>query len=106
MKQLIEQGLNVWEAWIEYDQFHPEYFGILYVHGEMVTDRKCSSSFIKARTEDDQLIIQLVASSSGNYRTREIVYSQPIKNINQLNSIFIYAGEELITCLDDIEVMI
>lgn len=106
MKQLIEQGLNVWEAWIEYDQLHPEYFGMLYVHGEMVTDRKCSASFIKARTEDDQLIIQLVDPSTGNYRNREIVYSQPIRNINQYNSIFVYAGDQLITCLEDIEVMI
>jgi len=106
MKQLIEQGLNVWEAWIEYDQLNPEYFGILYVHGEMVTDRRCGASFLKARTEDDQLIIQLVDPASGNYRTREIVYSQPIRNINQYNSIFVYAGDQLITCLDDIEVLI
>jgi hypothetical protein len=106
MKKLIEKGLNVWEAWIEYDQFNAEYFGVLYVHGEMVTDRKCSSSFIKARTEDNQLIIQLAEPSSGNYRTKEFVYSQPIKNISQFDSIFVYEGDELITCLDDIEVMI
>ena len=106
MKQLIEQGTNVWEAWIEYDQVHPEYFGNLYVHGEIVTDRKCSSSFIKAITEDDQLILQLIDPCSGNYRMREIVYSQPIKNINQYNSIFVYAGDELVACLDDIEIMI
>lgn len=106
MKQLIEQGLNVWEAWIEYDQFHPEHFGILYVHGEMVIDRKCGASFIKARTEEDHLIIQLIDPSSGNYRNREMVYSQPIKNINQYNSIFVYAGDELVACLDDIEVLI
>ena len=106
MKQLIEKGLNVWEAWIEYDQLHPEYFGILYVHGELVTDRKCSAPSIKATTEDDQLILQMVKPSSGNYRTKEIVYSQPIKNINEYDSIFVYAGDELITCLDEIQIMI
>lgn len=103
----ILQDINLWEVWIEYDQFHPEYFGTLYVHGEIWTDKKCISPLTKkAAGNRNELILQLPQRSETlNYAT-EVVYSEPIKNLNQYTSVSIYAGDKLIGCFNDIEIMI
>lgn len=107
MMNLIQQDIDLWEVWIEFDQSHPEHFGILYVHGEILTDKKNTSSLIKTQAEvRGQLALQLPARSSGLCHTKEVLYSEPIRNLNQYTSICIYAGNELIGCFDDIEIMI
>lgn len=103
----IQQDVDLWEIWIEYDQFHPEYFGTLYVHGEIRADKNTSSSLIKiAANGHNQLSLQLPVKSSGLNSNREVLYSEPVKNINQYTSVCIYAGNELIGCFSDIEIMI
>ena len=106
MMNAIHQDLDLWEVWIEYDQFHPEYFGTLYVHGEITADKKLSSSLIKMHEEGCQLHLQLPARPVGINGTQEVVYSEPIKNLNQYSSVCIYADEELIGFINDIEIMI
>jgi len=107
MRNAIQPDTDLWEIWIEYDQFHPEYFGTLYVHGEIPTDKKTSLSLIKIGTsEDNQLSLQLPVESSGISNTKEVLYSEPIRNLNQYTSVCIYAGNELIGCFNDIEIMI
>lgn len=101
------QDVNLWEVWIEYDQFHPEYFGTLYVHGEIWTDKKAGSSFIKiAADKKEELTLQLPERSHDLNYTMEVVYSEPIKNLNQYTSVSIYSGNELIGCFNDIEILI
>lgn len=101
------QDINLWEIWIEYDQFHPEYFGTLYVHGEISTDKKCDCPLIKLVTNNEgELTLQLPARQDDFYHTREVVYSEPIRNLNQYTSVSIYSGNELIGCFDEIEIMI
>ncbi len=51
MMNVIQNDIDLWEVWVEYDQFHPEYFGTLYVHGEIPADKKNSSDFIKIATD-------------------------------------------------------
>ena len=102
----IQQDLDLWEVWIEYDQFHPEYFGTLYVHGEITTGQKTNSCLIRMREEGCQLHLQLPANISGIGDSQEVVYSEPIKNLNQYSAICIYAGEELVGFINDIEIMI
>jgi hypothetical protein len=103
----IQQDTDLWEVWIEYDQFHPEYFGTLYVHGEISTDKRITSSFIKMGTgEECQLNLQLPPGATRIHCTEEVMYSEPIKNLNQYTSVCIYAGEELIGLFTDIEIMI
>lgn len=107
MTNLIQQDTDLWEVWVEYDQFHPEYFGTLYVLGEFPSDKKSNSSFQKINSENSsQLILQLPSKTSANRPTREVLYSEPIRNLNQYTSICIYAGTELIGWFHDIEVMI
>jgi hypothetical protein len=99
--------VNLWEVWIEYDQFHPEYFGTLYVHGEIWTDKKTSSSLTKLASNGKEELVLLLPEKSHNlsYST-EVVYSEPIKNLNQYTTVSIYSGSELIGCFSDIEIMI
>jgi hypothetical protein len=106
MINTMQQDIDLWEIWIEYDQFHPEYFGTLYVHGEVPADKDTSSSLVKITADcENQLVLQLPERSSGLYYTNEVVYSEPIRNLNQYTSVCIYAGNELIGCFD-IESMI
>ena len=103
----LQQDLDLWEVWIEYDQFHPENFGTLYVHGEVTVDKKATSYLTKINcAETCQLQLQLPLTSANINSTKEVLYSEPIKNLNQYTSISIYAGNELIGYFDHIEVMI
>jgi hypothetical protein len=106
MMNAVHQDLDLWEVWIEYDQFHPEYFGTLYVHGEINGLKNFSSSLIKMHDEGCQLHLQLPSNPSGGNNTCEVVYSEPVKNLNQYNSVCVYVGEELIGFINDIEIMI
>jgi hypothetical protein len=107
MINTLEQDLDLWEVWIEYDQFHPENFGTLYVHGEVTVDKKSASYLTKLNGDEKcQLKLQLPLRSTNVNSTKEVLYSEPIKNLNQYTSISIYAGNELIGYFDHIEVMI
>ncbi len=107
MMNVIQQDIDLWEVWVEYDQFHPEYFGTLYVHGEIETDRKLSSPLIRVSSDiSTQLILQLPARTNNDHCINEVMYSEPIKNLNQYSSVCIYAGSELIGWFNDIEIMI
>jgi hypothetical protein len=106
MINVIYQDTDLWEVWIEYDQFHPHYFGTLYVHGEILTDQK-QCSLVKVDSNNcSQLILQLPEKTSDHFYAAEVLYSEPVKNLNQYSSVFIYKGTELIGCLTDIEIMI
>jgi hypothetical protein len=103
----IQNDVSLWEVWIEYDPFHPKYFGTLYVHGEALTDKKSNGSFIRIESgEGHQLTLQLPVRSQSHNSTKEVLYSEPISNLNQYTSVCIYEGKELIGCFNDIEVMI
>jgi hypothetical protein len=107
MMNVIQNDIDLWEVWIEYDQFHPEYFGTLYVHGEISADKKNCSDLIKLATDSKgQLSLQLPERPQNVHHTTEVVYSEPIKNLNQYTSVCIYSGQKLVGCFDDIEIMI
>jgi hypothetical protein len=106
MANTIQQDIDLWEVWIEYDQLHPEYFGTLYVHGEIATNQKSGLSLRRLHENNDQLVLQLPEKISCLYDTTEVLYSEPVRNLNQYSSVCIYAGNELIGCFNDIEIMI
>ncbi|HEU4472199.1 MAG TPA: hypothetical protein VFR58_14000 [Flavisolibacter sp.] len=107
ISQVTEQDIDLWEVWIEYDQFNPEHFGILYVIGEIKVDHKSNEPLIR-KSEDGgkHLVLHVPPRSHARSRTREVSYAEPIYNIGQYTSISIYAGHELVMSLDEIEVMI
>lgn len=103
----IQQETDLWEVWIEYDQFHPEYFGTLYVHGEIFTDKKDGFSLVKTITDNkDSLTLHVAETSHDLYYSTEVVYSEPVKNLNQYTSVRIYSGNKLIGLFNEIEIMI
>ena len=105
--QQIQQDVDLWEAWIEYDQFDPNHFGTLYILGEILIDTKSKPMIIKCSHDaDSHLMLQVPARPLGRSRTKEVLYTEPIKNINQYGSISIYAGTELLAQFDEIEVLI
>ena len=106
MMNVTQQDVDLWEVWIEFDPAHPHNFGTLYVHGEIVGNKKNRSAFRKMVGEDGQLSLCLPPRENGPTCSKEVLYSEPITNLNQYNSVCIYAGEELIESFDDIEIMI
>lgn len=107
MMNAIQQTTDLWEVWIEFDPFHPQFFGTLYVHGEVVAAQKSKLPLIKISPDlGTQLILQLPARSDNDRYTNEVMYSEPIRNLNQYTSVCIYAGNELIGFFNTIEIMI
>ena len=106
MRNTLQQDLDLWEVWIEYDQFHPENFGTLYVHGEMLTNKKVTSRLTKISNGSRQLLLLLPSKSEMEGTMKEVLYSEPIKNLNQYTSVCICEGDEVVALFDDIEVMI
>lgn len=103
----VQQDIDLWEIWVEFDPYDPEHFGILYLHGEVLTDHKCKCIPVK-KTEavSNKLILQLPSRSLSASRTKEVLYSEPIRNLNQYTTVEIYAGNELIISLKELEVLI
>jgi hypothetical protein len=106
MKNVLQQDLDLWEVWIEFDQFDPEHFGTLYVHGEVSTNKHSSSRLIKMDEEGCQLTLQLPSGSVGPRHMKELLYSEPIRNLNQYTSVCICEGDTMVALFDDIETMI
>jgi hypothetical protein len=104
------QEADLWETWIEYDQFNPNHFGILYVMGEIFTDVKTGQPFTIRTTRTklgNHLILTITEPcGKGRARNREVMYSEPIKDLNQYQSISIFQGVELLASFSEIEVLI
>jgi hypothetical protein len=107
MMNVTQQDIGLWEVWIEFDQSHPEYFGTLYVHGEIALDKKIHLALSRMDSKNEgTLNLRLPACTTSFQYTKEVLYSEPIRNPNQYTSVRIYSGEELIGCFNEIEIMI
>ena len=104
----IQQHIDLWEAWIEFDSVDPKCFGTLFIIGEIETDKRIKHISKSCRLHDPKhLVLNINTSSFGtNKRSAEVVYSEPIKAIDQYSSINIYSGDDLIAVIEDIEVII
>jgi hypothetical protein len=100
------QDIDLWELWIEFDQFNPDHFGILYVLGETMLGHGDKLSFKKTVHEDGQLVLQLPSPPKRGGRMKEVLYSESVDNLTQYSSVFIYAGTELIASFDEIEILV
>ncbi|MFL5740983.1 MAG: hypothetical protein ACJ75B_12245 [Flavisolibacter sp.] len=101
-----QQDIDLWEAWIEYEQFN-SHFGTLYVLGEILVDSEATPPFLRKKEQSGrQLILQTQPFYPGRSRRKEVLYSEPINNLNQYSSICIYDGSLLIAEFDEIEILI
>ena len=111
IKPATLRNVDLWEAWIEFDQLHPGYFGILYVMGEVEGGRKRINPFIlhKVYENENNGILRLQFNSeslSEGRKPHEVVYSEAIRSIDQYSGIVVYAGNEEITRFDEIEILV
>ena len=101
------QEVDLWETWIEFDQFNPNFFGTLYVAGEILITTGSKQAWIKKqKINGKELILQIPPRPIGRSRIKEVLYSEPLKNLSSYKSISIYSGQELIVRINDIEVLI
>jgi hypothetical protein len=110
MYHSIQQDIDLWEAWIEFDAMASNCFGTLYIMGEVVVDKKENHPFIIKCVQNDEpqtLVLKVqTAHSSTAGKVTEVVYAECLKSIDQYTSIKIYKDEELITQIDEIEVLV
>lgn len=107
MENPVQQNIDLWEIWIEFDPNEEEYFGILYIHGEVQADQKWNTVPVKKLSGlSNHLVLQLPSRTTNNNYTKEVLYSEPIRNLNQYTSVSVYAGIELIISSDEIEVLV
>ena len=105
------EELGFWEAWIEFDPLHAHDFGTLYVLGEVQTAKQARKPLLKKAVSSagrgHQLVLEIdsCAICLGG-RTRELIYSEPIRQINQYTSIAVYASGKLEALLGTIDIMI
>jgi hypothetical protein len=102
------EDIGLWEVWVEYDQFAPHHFGMLYIIGEINLESPVSQPFTRlSGSESTKLLLQVPPQPEGGKgRIKEVLYSEPIESIDTYTSVCIYAGDELIASFDEIEVMI
>ena len=105
--QTILQETDLWEAWVEYDEFDPKVFGTLYIIGEIMIEPGTNiPSFSKSIGPENKLFLSLPPMPAGRGRRKEVLYSEPIRNLGQYSSILIYSGEDLLARFDEIEILI
>jgi hypothetical protein len=108
--QPLQHEVDLWETWIDYDQFNNSHFGTLYIIGEILTDQRTAEPIIKKITRksgERLLVLQLPQQPAhGRGRVKEILYSEPIEQLDQYDAVCVYSGHELIVRFTEIEVMI
>ena len=109
ISQLKQQDVDLWEAWIEYDQFDSSFFGTLYIIGEIRVDQKSEQppELLKNShySSNTKLILHAPPRSVGHSCMKEVLYSERVKNPAQYTSIRIYSGDNLIARFSEIEVL-
>jgi hypothetical protein len=101
---LKHQQVDLWEAWVDLQT--TQGFATLYVIGNVYTDKELTQPYFIKKAQDDPdlllLEIQPAICSEEGYET-EIMYAEELDNLCQYATIQIYAGEELVTTISDIE---
>ena len=104
-----QQDIDLWEAWIEFDAMAPHRFGTLYIMGEVIAARESHPFIIKCVQEDEPQILVLnvqSADSASRGKIAEVVYAESIGNLDQYSSVKIYKDGELLTQIDEIEILV
>lgn len=108
--QPLQHEIDLWEAWIDYDQLSARSFGTLYIIGEILTDQRSAEPIIKRitrRNGERLLVLQFPHQPiNGRGRVKEILYSETIEQLDQYDAVCIYSGHELLVRFSEIEVMI
>jgi hypothetical protein len=103
-------NIDLWEAWIEFDLLHPENFGVLYVSGDLPVNKQTRQPLAIQKMEQhvltNTLVLRIDANADEDGIPEEIMYSEPIVNLNQYSSVVIYVKDEIVAVMRDIEIMV
>jgi len=101
-----QQNVDLWEAWIDLQTTTNSGTATLYLIGDIFTENVFAKPFFKKREDyiPDVLSLEIIhgITSEDGYPT-EIMYSEELQEVDQYKTIFIYAGNELLTQIGDIE---
>ena len=99
------QNVDLWEAWIDM-QTSSSSAATLYLIGDVFTDDRLAQPFFikKKNASADVLALQIMPgiTSEDGYIT-EIMYAEDLLEVDQYSAIHIYAENELVTKIQDIE---
>lgn len=101
-----QQNVDLWEAWIDLQIVSNGGTATLYIIGDVYTNDHFARPYFIKRQHNNPKVLKLdilpgITSEDG-YIT-EIMYAEELNHVDQYSSIFIYAGDELLTTLQDIE---
>ena len=101
-----QQNVDLWEAWIDMQIVANGGTATLNIVGDVYTDDRFAQPYFVKREHNNPkiLILEILPgiTSEDGYIT-EIMYAEELNYIDQYSAIFIYAGGELLTTLQDIE---
>ena len=100
-----QQNVDLWEAWIDM-QVSSNGAATLYLIGDVFTDDRLEQPFFvkKNHADADVLALQIMPgiTSEDGYIT-EIMYAEELMQVDQYSAIHIYAKNELLTSIQEIE---
>ena len=100
-----QQNVDLWEAWID-TQTPTNGAATLFLIGDIFSNDRLAKPFFKKRMHSTPGILSLEIfpgiTSEDGYIT-EIMYSEELHHLDQYTSIFIYAENELVFKIHEIE---
>lgn len=104
---LIIQNIDLWEAWIDMQTDGSKTAGTLYVIGDITISNNITDTVLvkrKASNSPNELSLEIVPDNiTEDGYVVEIFYSESLTNIEQYDVITIYAGNDLLVIITDIE---
>lgn len=103
---VASHNVDLWEAWIELN--NESY--TLYVVGDICTGRSKTTpvllkKWVQGVAASHLFLEVLPFFDPEGVRLAEVCYAEPVRDIQQYEQISICAGEEIIACITDIELM-
>jgi hypothetical protein len=100
-----QQNVDLWEAWIDM-QTATTGAATLYVIGDIYTDNRVKQPYFIKKEHAGSKVLALEihpATTAEDGYISEIMYAEELQHIDQYSAICIYAGNELLTRIQDIE---
>ena len=102
------QNVDLWEVWVDMQNTNQGNTSTLYLIGDVFTDNHLTQPYFRKKNHSDPKVLSLeifpgVASEDGYLA--EVMYSEELEHNDQYSAILIFAGEELITRIQDIELV-
>jgi hypothetical protein len=103
--------LNIWEAWIDVQESGGRQIGSLYIIGDVLVNNHILRPLLVKKQFDSNDKIELsleiipdIVSEGG--KSVEVFYSEELESPDQYKSVTIFAGNQIIAKINEIEILI